>query len=123
MNKRQAKKAFKKKYGIAPEDVAKAIVSVTPSIQEAHDVFVESCARLGYALKMASNTFYSCMIDSYDNGINVIENGVSKVNKIWISVENYEALKNGELILEAKGQSPVLVVPVDDVVGMEVSNE
>ncbi|MDD3204185.1 MAG: hypothetical protein PHS74_00395 [Lachnospiraceae bacterium] len=45
------------------------------------------------------------------------------MNKIWISVENYEALKNRELILEAKGQSPVLVVPVDDVVGMEVSNE
>lgn len=50
-------------------------------------------------------------------------NGVIYELKTIEDIENYEALKNRELILEAKGQSPVLVVSVDDVVGTEVSNE
>lgn len=41
------------------------------------------------------------------------------LKRIWIDLDAYEALKNGELCLEAKGESPILVTPVDTVYFVE----
>ncbi|MBS6180546.1 MAG: hypothetical protein KH921_07135 [Erysipelotrichaceae bacterium] len=35
------------------------------------------------------------------------------MKRIWIEGDAYEALKNGELFLETKGEVPIQVAPVD----------
>lgn len=67
MNKRQAKKAFKKKYGMTPKEASKAVENIVPSLQDACDSIVEVFNRLGYAIRKASNSFYEAL-EKYDKG-------------------------------------------------------
>lgn len=67
MNKRQAKKAFKKKYGCTPNQYAHKLleafskIDISQIAEEAGRGLMEICARLFEAYRGAMNTFLEAL--------------------------------------------------------------